>query len=113
MGVCGVEVLVSFLCGMLVNKIRHCGVVVFSKPTVCNDCAFKPMVFGETKLFAVLRHQQYQHSLHPDHAAWTLVWLCDVFLVRKIVEIMTLIILLSIISHADVFPFFRKPYRPC
>ena len=56
-GVCGVAVLLSFLCGIPVNKILHCGVAVISNPTVCDVCAFKPTVFGETKLFAVSRHQ--------------------------------------------------------
>ena len=69
-GVCGVAVLLSFLCSITVNEIPHCGVAVMSNPTVCNICAFKPTVFSETKLFAVLRHQQYQHSLHADHALW-------------------------------------------
>ena len=32
--------------------------------------AFKPTVLGETKLFAVLRHQQCQYILHADHALW-------------------------------------------
>ena len=59
-GICGVAVLLSFLCGIPVNKIPHCGVAVISNPKVC-----------ETKLFAVLRHQQYQYSLHADHALWT------------------------------------------
>ena len=70
-GVCGVALLLSFLCGIPVNKIPHCGVAVISNPTVCDFCAFKPTVFGETKLFAVLRHQQYQYSLHADRALWT------------------------------------------
>ena len=48
-----------FLCGIPVNKIPHCGVAVISNPTVCDVCAFKPTVFGETKLFAVLRHRQF------------------------------------------------------
>ena len=78
-GVCGVAVLPSFLCGIPVKKIPHCGVAVISNPTVCDVCAFKPAVFGETKLFAVLRHQQYQHlyqySLHADHALWTVIYL--------------------------------------
>ena len=39
MGVCGVVVLLSFYCGILVNKIPRCGIAVF----------------GKTKLFAVLR----------------------------------------------------------
>ena len=74
------------------NKIPHCGVAVMSNPTVCDVCAFKPTVFVETKFFEVLRHQQYQHSLHADHALWMVsAQLCDVFVVRKIVEVMTLI----------------------
>ena len=63
-GVCGVAVLLSFLCGIPVNKISHRGVAVISNPTVCDVCSFQPTVFGETKLFAVLRHQQYQYSLY-------------------------------------------------
>ena len=71
-GVCGVTVLLSFLRGIPVNKIPHCGgAVLISNPTVCDVCAFKPTVFGETKLVAVLRHQQYNYSLHADHALWT------------------------------------------
>ena len=62
-GVCGVAVLLSFLCGIPVNKFPHCGVAVISNPTVCDVCAFKPTVFGETKLFAVLRLKQSQYSL--------------------------------------------------
>ena len=58
-GVCGVAVLISFLCGIPMNKIPHCVVAVISNPTVCDVCAFKPTVFGEMKLFTVLRHQQY------------------------------------------------------
>ena len=55
MGVCGVAVLLIFLCGVAVNKIPPCGVAVISNPAVCDVCVFKPMVFGETKLFAVLQ----------------------------------------------------------
>ena len=60
-----------FLCGIPVNKIPHFSVAVISNPTVRDVWVFKPTVFGETKLFAVLRHQQYQYSLHADHALWT------------------------------------------
>ena len=38
------------LCGIPVNKIPHCGVAVISNPTVCDVCAFKLTVFGETKI---------------------------------------------------------------
>ena len=75
--------------------------------------SFKPTVFGETKLFAVLGHQQYLQSLHADHALWMVsVQLCDVFAVRKIVEVMTLIALQNIVSHVGIFPF-SKAIRPC
>ena len=47
-GVCGVAVLPSFLRGIPVNKIPHCGVAVIPNPTVCDVCAFKPTVFGKT-----------------------------------------------------------------
>ena len=49
--------LLIFLRGIPVNKIPHCGVAVISNPTVCDVCAFKPTVFGETILFAMSRHQ--------------------------------------------------------
>ena len=42
-------------CGISVRKIPHCGVAVISNPAVCVVCVFKPPVFIETKLFAVLR----------------------------------------------------------
>ena len=79
---CNGAVLLGFLCGFLcgipVNKIPHhlFGVAVISNPTVRDVWVFKPTVFGETKLFAVLRHQQYQYSLHADHALWTVYRLC-------------------------------------
>ena len=72
MGVCSVVVLLSFLCSIPVSKIPHCCIAVISKPTLCDVCAFKPTVAGKTKLFAVLRHQPYQHSLHAGHPVWTL-----------------------------------------
>ena len=56
-GVCGVVRLLSFYCGISVNKIPHCGIAVISNPAVCVVGFFKPPVFGETKLFAVLRFQ--------------------------------------------------------
>ena len=45
-------------------------------------------------------------SLHADHMVWA-VGLYDVFVVQKIVEVMTLIVLQNIISHADLFPFSK------
>ncbi len=44
-----------FLSGVAVNKIPSCGVAVISNPTVCDICVFKPTVFGETQLVAMLR----------------------------------------------------------
>ena len=37
------------------NKISTCGVAVTSNPTVCDVCVFHAAVFGEMKLFGVLR----------------------------------------------------------
>ena len=68
MGGCCVVVLVSFLCLIPVIKMPHCSIAVISNPPLCDVYAFKPTVSGKTKL----RHQQYQHSLHADHAVWTL-----------------------------------------
>ena len=71
-GVCGAAALLCRLSsGTPGNKIPHCGVAVISNPTVYDICAFKRTVLGETKLFTVLRHQQYQQSLHEEHAVWT------------------------------------------
>ena len=54
MGICGVAVLIFFLCGDAVNKISICGVAVISNLTVCDVCVFHAAVVGEMKLFAVL-----------------------------------------------------------
>ena len=53
-GVCGGAVLLSYLLGIPVSKIPHCGVGVISNPTVRDVCVSKPTVFGKTKLSAVL-----------------------------------------------------------
>ena len=60
----GFAVLLSFLCGISVNKIPHCGIAVISNPAVCVVCVFKPPVYGETKLFAVLRFLVF-YVIHP------------------------------------------------
>ena len=39
-------------------------------------------------------------------------WLCDVFVVGKIVEIMTLVLLQNILLPAGVFPVMKMPYSP-
>ena len=71
--------------------MRYCG------DPVCDVCAFKPTVFGETKLCEVLRHGQNGFVLivFVEH-----VW--------KIAEVITLIVLQNIISHADIFPFSKS-----
>ena len=51
-GVCSVAVLVSFYA--VFRRIKS-HIAVFSNPVVCDVCVFKPPVYGETKLFAVLR----------------------------------------------------------
>ena len=38
------------------------------------------------------------------------VQLCDVFVARKIVEVMKSFFFFQNVLHADVVPFFRKPY---
>ena len=105
----GFAVLVSFLCRIPVNKIPHYGIAVISKPMVCNICAFNlwcPVkqnylqCCDTSSITTVyMRTMQYGHYIYG---------LCYVFLVQKIVEIMTLIVLQNIILHADVFPFLKK-----
>ena len=48
--------------------------------------------------------QLCRHSLHADHAIWT-VWRFDVFVVQKIVEVMTL---QNIITYVGVFPLSKS-----
>ena len=49
----------GLLCGIPVNKTpKYCGIAVISNSTVCDVCVFKPTVFGEMKLCAVLRHEE-------------------------------------------------------
>ena len=68
---------------------------------MCDVCAFKPTVFGETKLCEVLRHGQNGFVLivFVEH-----VW--------KIAEVITVIVLQNIISHADIFPFSKSHVEP-
>ena len=51
-GVCGVGVLGC--CCISVDKILPCGIAEISNPHGVRCLFFKPMVVGETKLFAVL-----------------------------------------------------------
>ena len=93
LAVCRVAVLLSFLCSIPVNKVPPCGIMVISNPTACGVCAFKPTVFSETELFVVLRHQQYcPVNMRTTRYGGGSVQLCDVFILRKIVEVMTLIV---------------------
>ena len=103
----GFAVLLSFLCGIPVSK-SHIVVlsVVVSNPTVCSICAFKPMLFGKTKLFALFQHQLYRHSLHAAHVVWA--WFCDGFVVRKIVKVMTLIVSCKILYYMPTLSLFSK-----
>ena len=55
MGICVVAVLMFFQRDDAVNKISTHGVAVISNLTVCNVCVFHAAMFGEMKLFAVLR----------------------------------------------------------
>ena len=105
--VCDVAVLLSFLCSIPVNKIPHCSAVVIPNPTVCNVCAFNPAVFGETKLFAVLRHQQYQHSLNADHVLWTVHKILWCICYPENSRGNDIDCLANIASHVGVFPVFK------
>ena len=78
---------------------------MISNPTVCDVCAFKPIVFGETKLFAVLRQQQDHHSLHAAMCIYDFV-MC--LLCGKLSR--TLIALQNIVSHVGVFPVLKKSH---
>ena len=79
-GVCGVAVLLSFLCGIPVNKISHCGVAVISNPTVCDVCAFQPTVFGETIICGVATPAvSMQFTCRPCAMDGIYDLICDVF----------------------------------
>ena len=60
------------------NKSNHFGIAVISNPTMRDGCTFKPMVFGKTKLFAVLR-QQYYHRLHEAEIAEIALVAVDIY----------------------------------
>lgn len=47
--------LMFFECVDAVNKLPSCGFAVIFNPTVCDVRVFHAAIFGEMKLFAVLR----------------------------------------------------------
>ena len=55
MGVYGIAVLRFFSCGILVILILTCGIAVSSSSAVCGFSSFWLTVFGEIRLFTVLR----------------------------------------------------------
>ena len=93
-----------FLCGIPENKIPHWGIAVISNPTVCDVCVFKRTVFGENEIICgvAIPAVSPQFTRRPCGME---NGFCDVFVVCKIVEVMTLIVLQDILSYADVFPF--------
>ena len=77
-GTLGFAVLLRYFCAVFRWIKSQIAILRGSQTLRCAVCAFKTMVFSETK-FAMLWHQQYQHmySLHTDHALWavhTTLW---------------------------------------
>ena len=56
MGVYGIAVLGFFSCGISVISILTCGIAVSSTYAVCGFSSFWLTVFGEIRLFTVLRY---------------------------------------------------------
>ena len=56
MGVYGIAVLGFFSCGISVILILTCGIAVSSRLAVCGISSFWLTVFGEIRLFTVLRY---------------------------------------------------------
>ena len=56
MGVYGIAVLGFFSCGISVILILTCGIAVSSSSAVCGFSSFWLTVFGEIRLFTVLRY---------------------------------------------------------
>ena len=57
MGVYGIAVLGFFSCGISVILILTCGIAVSSSSAVCGFSSFWLTVFGEIRLFTVLRYR--------------------------------------------------------
>ena len=62
MGVYGIAVLGFFSCGISVILILSCGIAVSSSYAVCGFSSFWLTVFGEIRLFTVLRHRLFAFS---------------------------------------------------
>ena len=59
MGVYGIAVLGFFSCGISVILILTCGIAVSSSSAVCGFSSFWLTVFGEIRLFTVLRYRLF------------------------------------------------------
>ena len=59
MGVYGIAVLGFFSCGISVILIFTCGIAVSSSSAVCGFSSFWLTVFGEIRLFPVLRYRLF------------------------------------------------------
>ena len=62
MGGYGIAVLGFFSCGISVILILTCGIAVSSSSAVCGFSSFWLMVFGEIRLFTVLRYCLFELS---------------------------------------------------
>ena len=62
MGVYGIAVLGFFSCGISVILIFTCGIAVSSSSAVCGFSSFWLTVFGEIRLFTVLRYRLFALS---------------------------------------------------
>ena len=62
MGVYGIAVLGFFSYGISVILILTCGIAVSSSSAVCGFSSFWLMVFGEIRLFTVLRYRLFALS---------------------------------------------------
>ena len=62
MGVYGIAVLGFFSRGISVILILTCGIAVSSGSAVCDFSSFWLTIFGETRLFKVLRYRLFAFS---------------------------------------------------
>ena len=62
MAVFGIAVLGFFSCGISVILILKCGIAVSSSSAVCGFSSFWLTVFGEMRLFTVLRYRIFALS---------------------------------------------------
>ena len=66
MGVYGIAVLGFFSCGISVILILTCGIAVSSSSAVCGFSSFWLTVFGEIRLFTVLRYRLFALSFRNN-----------------------------------------------